>query len=158
MLRQITFTVPGRPQGKGRPRFTTRGGYPRTYTPDATANYEALIKLCWQEAIRGREQAWSRSGQFLLSVIAHFRVPASWPKQRKRMANQQRIRPTVKCDWDNIGKVICDALNGLAFTDDSKIVCGRVEKYYVRKPDEEERVEVKILNITDPEDVWSVKP
>ena len=45
-----------------------------------------------------------------------------------------------KPDSDNIAKIICDSLNGLAYKDDSQIAVLNVEKYY----DEEERVEVII--------------
>ena len=33
-----------------------------------------------------------------------------------------------KPDWDNIGKLICDALNGVAYTDDAHVVMGGVQK------------------------------
>ena len=39
----MRFTIPGAPQGKARPR-TVLGGK-RTYTPEKTVNYEALVKL-----------------------------------------------------------------------------------------------------------------
>ena len=44
------------------------------------------------------------------------------------------IRPTKKPDCDNISKVICDALNGIAFHDDSMIVELAVEKFYSENP------------------------
>ena len=37
----IKFTIPGPPQGKGRPRFTKSG---HTYTPAKTAEYEKLVQ------------------------------------------------------------------------------------------------------------------
>ena len=40
------------------------------------------------------------------------------------------IRPTKKPDFDNIAKIICDALNGIAYKDDASIVSAIVEKYY----------------------------
>ena len=33
-----------------------------------------------------------------------------------------------KPDWDNIGKAVCDALNGVAYKDDSQASIGSVEK------------------------------
>ena len=41
-----------------------------------------------------------------------------------------RIRPTKKPDTDNIIKIICDALNGLAYKDDAQIVSNSTEKRY----------------------------
>ncbi len=50
------------------------------------------------------------------------------------------IHPGKTPDWDNIGKIICDALNGIAYRDDSHIVDGRTIKKYSDQP----RVEVEI--------------
>ena len=44
------------------------------------------------------------------------------------------IRPTRKPDFDNIGKVICDALNGIAYRDDAQIVDALVRKFYSDTP------------------------
>lgn len=41
-----------------------------------------------------------------------------------------KIRPTKKPDWDNIGKIVTDALNKIAYRDDSQVVACRVEKWY----------------------------
>ena len=47
----IKFTVEGKPGAKGRPRFTSKNGHARTYTPDKTTNYEAFVKFCAMNAI-----------------------------------------------------------------------------------------------------------
>ena len=44
------------------------------------------------------------------------------------------IRPTVKPDFDNIGKLIADALNGVAYDDDKCIVDAQVRKFYSDNP------------------------
>ena len=44
---------------------------------------------------------------------------------------------------DNIGKLINDSLNGLAYTDDRQIVEEKIEKFYSDRP----RVEVQIEGI-----------
>lgn len=53
-----------------------------------------------------------------------------------------QIRPTVKPDCDNVSKIILDALNGVAFKDDSQVVGLWVEKWYV--PESESCVIVTI--------------
>lgn len=40
------------------------------------------------------------------------------------------IMPTKKPDCDNVAKMICDALNGLAYKDDAQIVNLNVLKAY----------------------------
>ena len=45
-----------------------------------------------------------------------------------------KLLPTKKPDWDNIGKIICDALNGIAYADDAQVTDGRVVKRYSAEP------------------------
>lgn len=56
------------------------------------------------------------------------------------------IRPTKKPDMDNCIKVIADALNKLAYHDDTQIVDCQIRKFYSDDP----RVEVRILDIQTP--------
>jgi len=37
-------------------------------------------------------------------------------------------------DWDNVGKFVCDALNGVFWRDDRLIVSSRTDKLYGEKP------------------------
>ena len=52
-----------------------------------------------------------------------------------------KLHPTKKPDADNIAKVICDALNGVAYGDDTQVVNLNVKKRYT---DEEPKVIVHI--------------
>lgn len=47
---------------------------------------------------------------------------------------QGKILPTKKPDCDNIAKIICDALNGVAYDDDKQIVALKVTKIYSDEP------------------------
>lgn len=51
--------------------------------------------------------------------------------------------PNKKTDCDNIAKIICDALNRVAYKDDSQIVKLNVMKEYVETPS----VKVRIFNL-----------
>ena len=53
------------------------------------------------------------------------------------------ILPCKAPDWDNIGKIVTDALNGLAYEDDKQIVDAHVIKLYSDQP----RVEVELEEI-----------
>ena len=53
------------------------------------------------------------------------------------------IRPAKKPDIDNVIKSILDALNGVAYHDDTQVVAVFAEKYYSDTP----RVEVEIGNM-----------
>jgi Holliday junction resolvase RusA-like endonuclease len=53
------------------------------------------------------------------------------------------MRPTKRPDWDNLGKLVSDSLNGLAYKDDSQIVEATAAKYYSDRP----RVEIEITEV-----------
>ena len=135
-MQSKTIVVPGKPQGKGRPRFTRYG---RPHTPDTTRQYEELIRACWMEQADGWEE---REGGVGMIVTAYFPIPASANKDRKSGMQSGRILPEVKPDGDNILKIICDALNGYAYTDDKQVVSMSIQKRYSDDP----RVEVVLYD------------
>ena len=128
------FTVPGPPQGKGRPRFTRTG---HAFTPAKTAEYERQIR---QAYTRQCGQTFPDDAALRVKIVAWFSVPASDSKARRDMKLKHKMLPIKKPDWDNIGKVVCDALNGVAYKDDAQIVTAVVYKFYGDQP----RVEVEI--------------
>ena len=69
-----------------------------------------------------------------MCVIAYIRIPKSATKVTKSKMLSGEIRPTVKPDWDNIGKLVADALNGVAYDDDKCIVDAQVKKIYSDHP------------------------
>jgi len=153
MNKEIIFTIPGEPQGKARAKTVRlKNGFSHSYTPEKSVSYENLVKLCFQD-VTGRDFL-PMTGLFRVDIVAYMVPPASKPKTWTALALIERlIRPAKKPDWDNIGKIVCDALNGIAYRDDSAIVDGRVRKYFSKQS----RVEVRILDITDFRDHWSSK-
>ena len=131
----IKLIIPGQPCAKGRPRLGKYG----TYTPDKTVNYETLVKQLYITEHYGKQL----EGALNLKVTAYFQIPKSKSKKIKEAMLKSDIRPTGRPDWDNVGKIISDALNGLAYHDDSQIVTATVEKWYSDNP----RVEVEIQEI-----------
>lgn len=122
---KIEFTVPGEAKGKGRPRFSTAGKYPKAYTPKETASYENLVRVIYMD---GGYQKFD--GAVKVSITAYFQPPSSASK-KKRAEMLNGIIPCVKKpDADNIGKLICDALNGFAYDDDKQVVELEVAKRY----------------------------
>lgn len=128
----ITFTVPGSPQGKMRPRVVKRGNFVQTYTPDKTVNYENLVKLMYGQEAKGR--VFDREKSLLVLIVALYDIPQSTSKKRAELMRIGEIRPTKKPDLDNIAKIICDALNGVAYHDDAQVVDLKVVKYYSDTP------------------------
>lgn len=123
----IEFTIPGVPQGKERPRFTQNG---ETYTPKKTKDYEKLVALAYQCEAHGAKF----TGTIRVDIAAIYPVPHSWSKRKQTEAIDNRILPMVKPDWDNIGKIVCDALNGIAYKDDAAITDATVCKRYGTRP------------------------
>lgn len=117
---QVEFTVPGEPFGKQRPRHSRVSG--TTYTPRETKEHEALIL---QEYRRQCGTKFPEGSQLRITVTAVMGIPKSAPKSRRSAMISGEVRPTRKPDWDNIGKLVCDALNGVAY-DDDKCICEAV--------------------------------
>ncbi len=120
----IRIQVPGQPQGKGRARF----GNGRTYTPAKTVAYEGLIALAGQKVMEGRDLI---DGPIYLTVTAIFDIPKS---RAKKIAALPIAWHTAKQDGDNILKAVGDGLNGIVWTDDSKIAFAKIAKQYGEKP------------------------
>lgn len=79
-FRPIEFTVPGEPQGKGRPRIGRVGNHARMFTPAKTVAYEGLVALAAQEAMAGRELL---TGPVMIELEIFHGVPQSMSKKRK---------------------------------------------------------------------------
>lgn len=141
MPRQIIFTVPGAPQGKGRAKTAARivtnkatgraQVITRHYTPEKTVSYENLVRLAGEQAMRGRPPF---AGPVRLDLDIVCPVPASWSGVRQRRALAGEIVPTTKPDKDNVEKAVCDGLNGIAFSDDCRITEGSQRKRYGLTP------------------------
>lgn len=126
----MEIVVEVEPKGKGRPRFTRTG---HAYTPARTREYEELIAARALEAMQGR-QPIPKDVPLRVTIVAVFGVPVSWTKKKRLAALQGVLRHTRKPDYDNVGKAVCDALNGIVFEDDCQIVSGEVEKVYGPEP------------------------
>ena len=124
---QYTITIPGKPRGKGRPRFSRATG--RTYTDDATAVYENLVKTIWM-TVAGKRL----DGELAVRIEAHYAIPTSKPKKIQAAMRDGSVRPTTKPDIDNVIKAVLDGLNGVAYADDSQVVELSASKCYSDDP------------------------
>lgn len=127
-MQGLSFTVPGAPRAKERPRFSRATG--RAYTPAQTVRYENLVK---HSAAVAMGQRGLIEGPITLSMVAYLTVPASWARKRRAAALCGLEMPTGRPDWENYAKVV-DALNGVVWIDDSQVVDGRLRKLYANTP------------------------
>lgn len=126
---KIRFTVRGDPFGKQRPRHT-KGGH--TYTPNETREHEQLIAWAYRQQYRNFR--FSPKTYIDIRVFAYIGIPKSASKATRERMISGEIRPAVKPDWDNIGKLVADALNGVAYDDDKCIVDAMVRNFYSTDP------------------------
>lgn len=98
----IEFTIPGQPIPKGRPRFGRNGS---VYTPKTTIAFEKKVKL---------------------SALAAGVKQLSGPIQ---ISTEFYMKDLRRVDADNILKAVMDALNGVAYKDDSQVMTGRWSKH-----------------------------
>lgn len=140
-MKSIKFSIPGKPFGKQRPKFSRVGNFTKTYTPKETTSYENLVKLMYENEARGK--TFPDDAMLDVRIIAYYEIPQSTSKKKRQMMLEHKIRPGKKPDWDNIGKIVCDSLNGIAYHDDAAVVDAQVRKFYAEKP----RVDVTIKQI-----------
>lgn len=134
----LKIIIDGEPQGKARPRMNTHTK--RTYTPAKTRAYEEHIKMCY--ILQGQGKNYGESA-LRVALYMYYKIPKSDSKATKQNKLNNKIRPTKKPDCDNVAKVILDALNGVAYKDDSQVVELECNKYYSEDP----RVEILINEV-----------
>jgi Holliday junction resolvase RusA-like endonuclease len=134
-MTSITFTVPGPPRGKGRPRFTRTG---HTYTPEETASYENLVRLAYQANANGRAPA---KGSVKMTIVAYMPMPKAWTE--KKRVGMHGLYHTKKVDLDNVIKSVLDGLDGVAFDDDAQVSQITAYKFYGMVPGLEVTIETK---------------
>ena len=66
-------------------------------------------------------------------ITAFFAPPKSVRKKDKIEMLTNRLLPVKKPDCDNIAKIVLDALNKIAYVDDSQVVELAVKKRYAEK-------------------------
>lgn len=137
----VTFTTPGQPQGKGRPRIVKIAGQSRNATPAKTVAYEGLIAHSAQQAMAGRPML---EGPVAVELWLKCQVPGSWSKRKQAQALAGELTPTTKPDIDNVVKAVFDGCNGVLWRDDVQVVTLRVTKRYSATP----CVEVAAMQLT----------
>lgn len=126
-MTRIKFEIADEIVGKGRPRFTREG---HTYTPTQTMLYERKVRKAYQDA-----DGIMFDGAVYVEIEAIFGVQKSASKKQREARLRGDEIAIKKPDIDNITKIVLDALNGLAWKDDTQVVSLRVIKgRYEEKP------------------------
>ena len=128
-MKRFTITIPITPVPKARPRFTRAG---HAYTPKKTADYEKAIAAVWRQATKNFK--YDREQPLYINLAFGLPIAKSTPKGKAEQMAQGIIRHTKKPDADNLAKAVLDALNGVAWEDDSQVVRVGIFKEYAKEP------------------------
>ena len=136
------------PRAKGRGRASRSGrrcpvcrlgtGSIMIRTPEDTRRLERQIEIAAQVARR-------RNGFELLDGPLCARVVGIWPRVQRmpdRKHTGRQWRPS-RPDWDNVAKLVLDALSGVVYGDDAQIVHGQALTVYAAD-DEPAGIEVAV--------------
>lgn len=151
----VTVVVEGDPRGKGRPRFSTHGGFVKVYTDAATMEYEELIQVevlrhMGHQALIDRTRQIKRAtfiqafkdfggepiftGPVRVEMEIYHPIRASWTKAKRAAALAGLIAPTLKPDPDNVAKIWFDAFNDCMWKDDTQVIRMSVERAFSENP------------------------
>lgn len=121
----LNFFVIGDPIGKKAPTFVGKGVRMRSgrmihAVPNTKAkNFQKSI--AWQARVAMSEQrVYMLTGNVKLTIYAFVR----------RAESNKMSGPRIKPDWDNVCKLVGDALNKVAYKDDVQVVEAHVYKSF----------------------------
>ena len=142
------FKVVGEIKTKQRPRLTTINGYARAITPKETVMYENYIKTEYQ---RQCERCYFGFNPISIEVRAYFEPSKDLREKLEFLSKYISTENVVICtahkDFDNIYKIVCDSLNGIAYEDDKQIWNDKgFKKFYTL---DKERLEITITDEID---------
>lgn len=109
--------IEARPLPAPRPRVTRRG----TYNDPKYTAYKKALGLIASNRIKQ-----PLTNEIAIKIDFFYDIPKSWNKKKKAAAKWHTNKP----DIDNLIKTVLDALNGIAFKDDSQVVHIVARKQY----------------------------
>ena len=125
------FTVPGPPLAWRRAaRGPAYGGRYTTYTDKESDSYRATIRHHARRVVGDVVLDTA----LVLVVRAFVVIPKSWSKKKRAAAARGEVRPFSVPDVDNYAKQVMDALEGTAWSNDSRVVDLIARKYYSENP------------------------
>ncbi|HET9241531.1 MAG TPA: RusA family crossover junction endodeoxyribonuclease [Oligoflexus sp.] len=127
----LKFTIPLEPEGKKEARRTRFGVHKH---PETRAAMEAIAT-----AVRQQYQGEPLDGPLRVRILAYRTRPKS---------KRNEVYADTKPDYDNIEKLIGDALEGILWVNDARIVDGRCIKFYA-PPEAPGWIEIEVSRCLD---------
>lgn len=125
----ISFMVEGKIQGKARARTVSKCGRTWSYTPKSTMEFENRVRLV---------ATLHKPDELLDGAI---RLKCMFCFKRPKSIKRDVVYKDKKPDIDNCLKAVIDGMEGIIYTNDSRIAIIHTWKYYT---DKTERVEITI--------------
>lgn len=139
----IRFTVPAVPVAQPRPRAVSFGGKARMANSPSkhpVHGFRATVALAAQQVHRGPPLDCP------LAMRMVFVMPRPTSKVWKTKPMPREPYAVKKNDWDNLGKAVCDALNGVLYADDGLLAKVQVERV-IAAGDEQPHVEIELQSL-----------
>ena len=124
----INFTVDGEVVPWKRPRFN--GKTKAIFEKAEVKEYKDKVITAFMESGGGH---FEKDVPLIFELCVFMGVPKSL-SLKKRLNLITEKRPTKRPDNDNLYKGIADALNGIAYYDDSQIVATHIAKFWSVNP------------------------
>lgn len=137
ILAEVRFDIPGPPkaQGRAKTRIVTAKGTGRQfasiYTPASSRKEAGEVRYLASRQMGDRVPF---EGPIQINLSFLLAIPTSFSKKARREALAGWQFPAKKPDYDNLAKLICDAMNGIVYRDDSQIVTAFITKRYSEQP------------------------
>ena len=122
------FVVHGDPIPQKQTRFTTVGGFPRTYDPSK----KDKERIQWQ--IRPFAPEKPLDGPVELTIVFFLPIPKHVSKSLRLQMINRVILPDKKPDEDNLAYLITNALKEIVYDDDKRVCAKHVYKFYGSDP------------------------
>lgn len=118
------------PVEQARPRAVRRGKRIGMYDPPKVSKFKRELR----QLAKNRFGDDSFDGELSVEIKFYRPIQKSLSKKERTRRLSGAHRPTVKPDLDNYIKSTLDALNGILWTDDARIVNLHAHKYYSDDP------------------------
>lgn len=135
----------GEPKAKQSAKFAKRGKFMRSYQPKSVVNAEANIKMQILEQLPKDFELFT--GNVVVDKLYYVFSPLkSFTKKTMELIESgEKVFKNTKPDLsDNLNKMLFDAMQGIVYDNDSRVVgMNKVMKFYGNRP----RIEIEIREL-----------
>lgn len=130
MVDRVSFVIDGVPQRWPRATPVKRGGRVMMVNTDKKAAAHKKLTGHLAKRAMGSQPPWT--GPVMMSMVAVFPIPTSWPAYLKREAIAGKVPHIGDPDLDRVTNQLLDSCKGIVFEDDNQVAafCAPFAKRY----------------------------